>query len=70
MTPPNGQLSEMLIAAGISVETPTSLKELTQQVQSSLADGGLKVIWYQTDSTATADGFKAIRENFNTQFAR
>ena len=70
MTPPNGQLPEMLIAAGISVETPTSLKELTQQVQSSLADGGLKVIWYQTDSTATADGFKAIRENFNTQFAR
>ena len=70
LTPPNGQLQEMLIASGISVTTPTSLKELTEEVQNSLADGGLKVIWCQTDSTATADGFKAIRENFETQFAR
>jgi len=70
VTPPNGQLPEMLTASGIPVVKPTSHKELTEQVRSSLADGGLKVIWCQTDTTATVNGVKKIRENFNIEFSR
>ncbi|HJM28463.1 MAG: 2-succinyl-5-enolpyruvyl-6-hydroxy-3-cyclohexene-1-carboxylic-acid synthase [Acidimicrobiales bacterium] len=67
-TSPNLALPEILAAAGITVEIPTSLDGLTAAVTSGIAGEGLTVIWYRTDSTTTVENINQIRENFDIEF--
>ncbi len=65
LTPPKLPVPEILIAAGIDVRIPTSLPQLTEEVTSTISEGGLKVIWYRTDSDETVRSFTKIRQDFD-----
>ncbi len=64
LTPPKLPVPEILIAAGVDVRIPTSLNQLTEEVTSTISEGGLKVIWYRTDSDETVRNFTKIRQDF------